>query len=216
MEEIIIDGVDVSECKFFTQEQPHLNINCLDCLSKGDCNNSDCYYKQLKRLEQENEKLKKENQKFWKEIRLRQEDEAKAMKLANEYILKEKKIKEENKDLKQTIKDLTQSLDDCNVDRTKLYKEIKLIEKNTDFYADLFNDEYFKGLTPEQVIELAKKSIRITTYNRQLETALEEIRQEIDDCEYADCGECKYNAFDDCRTKLFKDLRQIITETIGE
>ena len=46
--------------------------------------------------------------------------------------------------------------------------------------------------------------------------ALEEIGQEIDACQYGDCGECKYNAFDDCRTKLFKDLRNIITEAIGE
>lgn len=32
-----------------------------------------------------------------------------------------------------------------------------------------FKDEYFNGLSNEQIAELAKKSIRLTTYNRELE-----------------------------------------------
>lgn len=38
-----------------------------------------------------------------------------------------------------------------------------------------FQDEYFKGLDTTTIAELAKKSIRLTTENRNLETALEEI-----------------------------------------
>ena len=68
MEEIIIDGIDISECEY---------INC--CSKKAKCiilqddilsdsqyceSESNCYYKQLKRLEQENTKLKEELQRY--------------------------------------------------------------------------------------------------------------------------------------------------------
>lgn len=57
-EEIIIDGVDVAGCcKCYNVEQKIL------CGASGICaNNPNCYYKQLKRLEQENKKLKEEIQ----------------------------------------------------------------------------------------------------------------------------------------------------------
>lgn len=42
-----------------------------------------------------------------------------------------------------------------------------------------FEDEYFKGLNTTQIAELAKKSIRLTTYNRDLECALDEIEDII-------------------------------------
>jgi hypothetical protein len=40
-----------------------------------------------------------------------------------------------------------------------------------------FQDEYFRGLNEKQIAELAKKSIRLTTYNRKLENCLEEIKK---------------------------------------
>ena len=56
--EIIIDGVDVSECEFLWKEKlpkKICNNGNLDC----DCKkNQDCYYKQLKRKEQECEDLR--------------------------------------------------------------------------------------------------------------------------------------------------------------
>ena len=53
-EEIIIDGVDVARCcKCYKIEQKIL------CGVSGICaNNPNCYYKQLKRLEQENKQMK--------------------------------------------------------------------------------------------------------------------------------------------------------------
>lgn len=59
MKEIIIDGIDVSECKYLNKvvnEEPYCNIDeehLYTCSS-----DENCYYKQLKRLEQENEELK--------------------------------------------------------------------------------------------------------------------------------------------------------------
>ena len=40
-----------------------------------------------------------------------------------------------------------------------------------------FKNDYFKGLSMEQIAELAKKSIRLTTENCKLTHALEEVRE---------------------------------------
>jgi septation ring formation regulator EzrA len=40
-----------------------------------------------------------------------------------------------------------------------------------------FQDDYFRGLNEKQIAELAKKSIRLTQYNRKLEDCLEEIQK---------------------------------------
>lgn len=48
-----------------------------------------------------------------------------------------------------------------------------------------FLDPYFKGLDFKTIAELAKKSIRITAYNREFEDKLEDIADLYDDSEYA-------------------------------
>ena len=59
-EQIIINGVDVSGCKYFNRFRNicHNKNLCCDCEK-----NQDCYYKQLARKEQECEELKNE---YWK------------------------------------------------------------------------------------------------------------------------------------------------------
>ena len=70
--QIIIDGVDMSECEFLIiNNDKHLcrciksdlfgAIEFVENARKGNCkDNPNCYYKQLKRKEQECEELKKE------------------------------------------------------------------------------------------------------------------------------------------------------------
>lgn len=54
---IIIDGVDVSGCCWYTQGAT--GMICADWHISNDCSkNPNCYYKQLKRKEQECEELK--------------------------------------------------------------------------------------------------------------------------------------------------------------
>ena len=69
-EEIIIDGVDVAGCEYYSKQQlmyiatqptQKMKDCCLLSNSVNFCKNRVCYYKQLKRLEQENKELK-ENQ----------------------------------------------------------------------------------------------------------------------------------------------------------
>ena len=66
-EEIIIDGVNVAGCEFYQIEANELYPKAQYCGSMRNtfCENEpDCYYKQLKRLEQENKRLKKDVQLF--------------------------------------------------------------------------------------------------------------------------------------------------------
>ena len=72
-EEIIIDGVNVAGCDAYKDK------HCMDKTSIMFCNLNicsnfpNCYYKQLKRLEQENERLKKELD-LQQKINLKQQD----------------------------------------------------------------------------------------------------------------------------------------------
>lgn len=49
--------------------------------------------------------------------------------------------------------------------------------------VDYLNDDYFKGLTLEQIFELAKKSIRLTKDNCNMTHKLEDIREIIENTE---------------------------------
>ena len=64
--QIVIDGVDVSGCKKYEHEIIRCNATLKNmCFCGGRCTdkkNADCYYKQLKRKEQECEELKRELQ----------------------------------------------------------------------------------------------------------------------------------------------------------
>lgn len=62
------------------------------------------------------------------------------------------------------------SFEFCMKENEKLVAELK--EK-----LKPFDNEYFRGLTNEQIAELAKKSIRVTAYNRELEHKLENIKE---------------------------------------
>lgn len=57
---------------------------------------------------------------------------------------------------------------DCCEDAIQDYVDIK-------GKIEPFEDDYFKGLTYEQIAELAKKSIRLTTENRELEEKINNI-----------------------------------------
>ena len=63
-DEIIIDGVNVAGCKHYRGKYFSDNEykDCALYENKGFCEELNCYYKQLQRLKQENEELKKEIQ----------------------------------------------------------------------------------------------------------------------------------------------------------
>ena len=56
---VIVDGVDVGGCEYYDEERPTLTCTCEE-YPCSECPN--CYFKQLKRKEQECEELKKMNE----------------------------------------------------------------------------------------------------------------------------------------------------------
>ena len=66
-----------------------------------------------------------------------------------------------------------------------------------------FEDDYFKGLTYEQIAELAKKSIRITADNIELNDSLEDMNEQIEELTY------KYNTIAKQYNHLLNHLETI-------
>ena len=60
MEKILLDDVNVSECLAYKNKHCIDKTSIMFCETNLCSNYPNCYYKQLKRLEQENEELKEE------------------------------------------------------------------------------------------------------------------------------------------------------------
>lgn len=101
-----------------------------------------------------------------------------------------KRLEQENEELKATIKELTQSLDDCNVQRTKLYKKLDFEMQKREEFADK-SIKYKFAL--EEIMEIANQTI-------------------IDYTEIAKNNE-KLKALD-LRNRM-SEIQNIITEAIG-
>lgn len=57
-----------------------------------------------------------------------------------------------------------------------------------------FEDDYFKGLSYEQIAELAKKSVRLTADNIELQDSLEDMNAKIEELTYKyNCAAKQYN-----------------------
>ena len=112
--QIIIDGVDVSGCKKYEHEIVRCNATLKNmCFCGGRCTdkkNADCYFKQLKRKEQECEELKK-NVEHWK----MEYKEAKA-KGEWTYDLVKKRLCEQLDQLKQTLAEIEEIAEDFYLD----------------------------------------------------------------------------------------------------
>lgn len=165
--EIIVHGVDVSECEKLApyngyDEETKCNPSC--------CQNSpNCKFKQLKRKERECEELKE-----------------KLIRISGEY-----------KDTLSIVEDMAIFLGLERIDHFNIYQcYYKLKEMLNEYRQELepFKDDYFKNLDTKTIAELAKKSIRLTTENRKFEDALDEIEENIkamnNECFYDDICEC--------------------------
>lgn len=77
---------------------------------------------------------------------------------------------------------------------------------------------YFNGLNLEQILELAKKSIRITTENRRLEDKLEKIKFKIKDLKNDLCDNCGWRITDNCEPNGYVcgDLLEILSIIEGK
>ena len=120
---------------------------------------------QLKRKEQECERLKEE-------VSLLKESNSKLQQIEDVnslekcYLQQLDQLKAENEQLKTMLKDLS-------YENQKFCYQIEEQTKQ----LEPFKDEYFKGLDNVAIAKLAKKSIRITAENSKLEQTLAEIKE---------------------------------------
>ena len=148
-EQIIIDGVDVSECEFYNPYYCGMYIDGYGD-SEGVCSDyEDCYYKQLARKTQECEELK---------------EKIKQIRNFRDKVISQLKEKNEKLKAESFTSDELISIQEKDIDRYR-----KALEA--------FQDDYFKGLDTTTIAELAKKSIRLTTENRKLEQECEELKE---------------------------------------
>lgn len=120
------------------------------CMMRStECNRDNCYYKQLQRLTAQYDKVIEQNKSLQTELK-QKEQECEELKKEKELLVGK---------IANSVFDEFEELDH--------YRKV----------LEPFQDEYFKGLDTSTIAELAKKSIRLTTENRNLETALEEIER---------------------------------------
>ena len=150
-EEIIIDGVDVSECEFYTDSK-NIEYNCKQTPQSYFCKNKpDCYYKQLKAKEQECEELKTDNATlFDKAMETRKENTNMQVQLYQ--------LKAENK--------LFRTCHDNEQEKRRKYEqtltEIKEITKENIRIADLegLNSVYRRGLATQILQKISECEVK--------------------------------------------------------
>lgn len=183
--QIIIDGVDVSGCILRRRKEPNCTV-CNGYSSKVfefDCSDfKNCYFKQLKRKEQECEKLRgdfhdtNEQLKDYKEHYDRQSEEHQKLKqdlflaqnqitLKNEYI---QKVKQECEKLKSQVDE------DYNYYTTEL-KTLRDIISNKE-----------------------KRNAALSLTSGRYRKALEEIEKELKEDVYCESQECGCDDFEEC------------------
>lgn len=140
-EEIIIDGVDVSECKYeyrgyCTIDFEKLNTKMLGCKLCED--NPNCYFKQLKCKEQECKELKKEKAEIKKYLGT----------LDKTIIQRLEELKEFKDELKISEYNYKQALD-----------SIEKIARESDIYKSDFEDYGYRNITSNilNIINKAKE-----------------------------------------------------------
>ena len=179
--------------------------------SVSDLTNRLCYLNAEKSfkivdLEQTLDEIEKE---LKEKIRIKDDENSNLNKKYRQEQAEKISYRKECEELKDTLRTLTRGV----VLPTPEPEVIDLTDRYRKALAP-FQDEYFKGLDTTTIAELAKKSIRLTTENRKLETALEEIERHFEHR----CDICRdnYGLGADCSVCWHKDIRNIISKAKGE
>ena len=118
--QIIIDGVDVSKCKYIDIENFEKPI--CHCISqRNECEmpceyNKDCYFKQLARMKRELEAKDKECEELKKRLESFQKDYSKLYQVVENkgYIKELDQLKIENNQFKQTLAEIKEIAENMN------------------------------------------------------------------------------------------------------
>lgn len=119
--EKIIDGINIAECA----DYQYGNCNDDFCVK-----NKDCYFKQLKRLEKENEKLRKINYELAKEHKT----------IGQDLYAEIKNYREENEKLKiyiESNKQEVEQAEDVVMENAQLLQKLEKIKEHIDHFCDI-------------------------------------------------------------------------------
>lgn len=84
-------------------------------------------------------------------------------------------LKKQNRELQEEIRRKDEQLKAVSKELDEYIQNLS----NSEF-EKLLQDNYFKGLNVNQILELAKKSIRLTAENRKLEEGMEDLNTELE------------------------------------
>ena len=200
--QIIIDGVDVSECKYFENADQEM---CCELTCCGGCRGIDCYYKQLQRAE-------KTMQEIWdrlgktKDELLRKEQECEELKKQNDCNCLDSCCKKQKLDQLKAELEQEKAWHKASDEISKVNSEytVKLKAEN----------EELKGIRDRNFLHALEEQDRADKYFKTL-AEIKEIAER--DKEF--CIKCNGNKEIDCvdcieggRALLAKEILQKISE----
>ena len=213
--QMIIDGVDVSGCEYYNKDDKTCReVNGkyeTDICDFDKCENSNCYYKQLKRKEQECEELEEERNEYFELMAIRTEVLAKiANKLGmntgiienNELFCKIDQLKAENEKMSKGYAELTEIVSPYMDDFTgyneelggfdivlcvkELLQQLDQLKAENDLYKNAHKTEQDRRRSYENALveikEIADKCFRHTAWEEYAKQ-LKQILQKISECE---------------------------------
>lgn len=185
-EEIIIDGINVAGCYWKCKDgdcamyyadlsadnnELEFGFNCED--------NPDCYYKQLKRLEQERDELKKQNAILLGQLVINDGEDV-TVQISQSQFDEYNELKQENKALKDNNNHLQVIIDDGRAENKRFREENKELKAYKDVNEDFKKawDELNKKYT--EVLKLAKENADSNEYCLQeLEKENKELKEQL-------------------------------------
>ena len=176
-EEIIVDGVNVAGCEFY---EPKAQVmTCHEESITKRCNSINCYYKQLKRLQSENEELKYRCEVYHQCDEMIKNTYGQAHKEAMRLTKENKELKEYKTSKENSYQLLQKQWKDLFVQNRELKEENKaLVEENEDMKKSFVSHSEFMNILENNPNinweKTAKDNIYLINKYRK---ALEEIRE---------------------------------------
>lgn len=175
--QIIIDGVPVQDCCYFDYENDGYEDSCY--IHQNECSAQNCYYKQLKRKEQELEELKekylelkKQNGSYIVQLNTANE-QPDQLKVENEELkMKNSILEDEYKILEDNLDSRTRDFEDVIDGYKQTLTEIKEIAEILAPMTDEYDNCYYKDRCSKCEVKDDCQYIKV-----------EQILQKISECE---------------------------------
>ena len=202
-EEIIVNGFDVSEC-YADNKMMKDGLYCF--WEGGNCEDNEyCYYKECRRLEQENEKLKKEVKQIGSDF-IKKGDYARELEQENKSLYEEKNCL--HKIIDRLLENAGYSKDIASAEDFEDVYEDMQIKRNELIELEKENKELKKQIESQKglITVGGKQQYEMTKAYDKCKTALEEIKH----------GIMHIPPFDKQSAQMIEALLKLINEVLNE